>query len=627
MQTGKDKKYCYGCFRIIDENETTCGVCGYAHDSKADSAQCLIPGTVIHDQYIIGKVLGQGGFGITYLAYNIIEDKKVAIKEYFPDGVVTRAHGETKVHIYSADLKESFELGVKKFFEEAKILAKFKENPNIINVYNYFLENNTAYYIMEYIDGINLKQYLKQNGGTISTVELFKIIFPILDALDEVHQNNILHRDISPENIYITKNGVTKLLDFGAARQVFGDKNKSLSVVLKPGFAPEEQYRRKGIQGPWTDIYSLGATMYFALTGQNIPDALDRLRDDSETKTLTQLVTGINSAIEKAIMKSVAPVAEDRYSSVKEFRNALIDATLSDSSVNYHIKRAKGPSIFKKPVYRISAVAAAVIILSGITLYVFSLTTGNNIFGLFKGKDLKDTEFSVVHSENASSSVSVNSDVPGALSASLISSVESVTAVSSEIQSSIGQSKTSVSLVSSSFVSQTATSSNSAPEENDFQYIISGNSAIITGYTGSGLVANIPNRLGGYLVTRIENRAFEYCLMARVTISNSVRSIGQFAFSHCNNLGQVIIGPSVESIEHDAFSYCPNLNNVTIGASVTSIGENVFSNCSFNMYFNIPFDSYAKTYCREHGLAYNSSPYSTSGSYTSSFHDSSTISN
>lgn len=409
MQDQKGEKgvdYCFGCFHIRNEKENACSFCGYEQDAQANSPVCLVPGTIIHDQYIIGRVIGQGGFGITYLGFNLAENKKVAIKEYFPDGIVTRVHGETKVSIYSVGMKESFELGVKKFFKESQMLAKFKNNPNIINVYNYFLENNTAYYVMEYIDGITLKQYLSQNGGKITTTELFKIIFPIIDALDEVHQNNVLHRDISPENIYITKNGVAKLLDFGAARQVFGDNNKSLSIVLKPGFAPEEQYRKKGIQGPWTDIYSLGATMYFALSGQNIPDALDRLRDDSETRTLSEIVPGINSEIAKVIMKALAPIAEDRYSSIKDFRNALISAAISDNSINYKMKAVKSSSVFKRPAHKIGVVAAGLIIVAGITLYILSLPNTGNIFGLYKGASLEDVEFVISSEESNDSQIS-----------------------------------------------------------------------------------------------------------------------------------------------------------------------------------------------------------------------------
>jgi len=424
--------YCLGCFNIKSEGETVCKVCGYVEGRKPESSTDLLPGTKLNDRYIVGKQIGHGGFGITYLAFDMEDNKKVAIKEYFPDGLVTRAQGELKVQVYSEEGKESYLAGIKKNLEEAKTISKFKDNPNIINVLSSFSENETAYIVMEYIDGINLKQYLKQNGGTMSVGETLKTLLPIIDALDEVHQSGVLHRDISPDNIYITKDNVVKLLDFGAARQVFGEKSKSLSVILKPGFAPEEQYRRKGIQGPWTDIYALGATVYYSLTGQLLPDALDRLRNDDETKKPSDFGVKISPDFENIIMKSVSPNAEDRYQKVKDFRNALIATAISDGSFTTNVKPSKKKfvNLFRQPAVKIGAIAVAVVIIITSTLSVVSLNNTGSVFGIFRGNQLVDTKNDVVAS---SSDKSTNLPSP---TLSLESSSSAVSSISSSVESS-----------------------------------------------------------------------------------------------------------------------------------------------------------------------------------------------
>ena len=190
-------------------------------------------------------------------------DMKVAIKEYLPDTIAYRTPGATLMSTYAGEKHDAYQLGAEKFYEEARTIAKFNGHPNIINVQQFFYENNTAYFVMEYIEGIDLKKYATQKGGKLNEQEVLKIILPIVDALIVVHSVGVLHRDISPDNIYITNDGTVKLLDFGAAGQVLGEHSKSLSVILKPGFAPIEQYQTKGKQGPWTDVYALAATMYY----------------------------------------------------------------------------------------------------------------------------------------------------------------------------------------------------------------------------------------------------------------------------------------------------------------------------------------------------------------------------
>ncbi|MDF2614669.1 MAG: serine/threonine protein kinase [Clostridia bacterium] len=293
-------------------------------DSSVMYPNALSAGTILNGQYLIERVLGQGGFGITYLAADLNLEIKVAIKEYYPEGMVTRSHASTKLSVYAGEKKEYFEYGAERFLEEAKILARFQSNPNIVGVRTFFKENNTAYFVMDYIEGISFKQYLKLMGGKILYTDALALLIPIMDALVHVHKSGLLHRDISPDNIYLTNNRESKLLDFGAARYTLGEHSKSLSVILKPGYAPEEQYRSKGRQGPWTDIYALGATLYVAITGQVPPDALDRLYED-DLRLPTELGIALPKHIENTIFKALSLRSSDRYQDMESFQRDLID--------------------------------------------------------------------------------------------------------------------------------------------------------------------------------------------------------------------------------------------------------------------------------------------------------------
>ena len=192
----------------------------------------------------------------------------MAVKEYLPDTLAYRMPGNTKVFTYSGAKQEDFRLGSEKFYEEAQTVARFSGHPNIIHVYDFFYENDTAYFSMEYMEGGDLRQYIERQGRRLEPAAAVQLLLPILDALILIHSVNVLHRDISPDNIYITEKGTAKLLDFGSARQVLSEQSKSLSVILKPGFAPVEQYQSHGKQGPWTDVYAYAATLYYCLTGQ-----------------------------------------------------------------------------------------------------------------------------------------------------------------------------------------------------------------------------------------------------------------------------------------------------------------------------------------------------------------------
>lgn len=315
------EQLCMGCM-INKGNAAVCPECGWREGRLPASNQHLPPGTLLSDRYCIGKVLGQGGFGITYLGMDTYLDLKLAIKEYFPRELVIRETGRSQVSIHSDTFQEQYNYALEKFLLEARTLARFEGHPNIISVRDFFKANGTAYLAMPYLSGMTLKEYLELKDMALSFAEVLGILMPVLDALRVIHGEGVLHRDISPDNIFITSKGRVILIDFGAARQAIGEKGKHLSVVLKPGYAPEEQYRSRGIQGPWTDIYAVAATFYRAVTGRMPPDSLDRLEDDPLLSP-TRLGIPLGAEEEAALLKAFAVRAENRFQDVAHFQAAL----------------------------------------------------------------------------------------------------------------------------------------------------------------------------------------------------------------------------------------------------------------------------------------------------------------
>jgi serine/threonine protein kinase len=290
---------------------------------KATQVPFHLPsGTILAEKYRLDSALGQGGFGITYLAWDLNLSRKVAVKEYFPNNLCTRGNDGRTVQPLYLRTQEAFGRGLEEFVKEGRALARFRDHPGIVSVYDFFQENETAYLVMAHLEGQTLKQYLEEHEGKIRFLEALNILTPIMDALREVHAMGMLHRDISPDNIYLTKTG-PKLLDFGAARYAMDAGSQNLTAVLKPGYAPEEQYRQSG-QGPWTDVYALGATFYQAITGTKPPDALDRLaRDALIPPWHLQVYIPPNS--ETALLKALKVCAKDRFQTVAEFQSAICE--------------------------------------------------------------------------------------------------------------------------------------------------------------------------------------------------------------------------------------------------------------------------------------------------------------
>lgn len=296
-----------------------------------ENLHCLRKGTRLIGRYTIEKVLGQGGFGITYLGIDELHEKKVAIKEFFPQGIVTRnIEYEDAVTVTFVGEKDNYNKGKEKFLKEARIMARFSKDEGIVKAQDFFEINNTAYIVMEYLEGITLKQYLRENER-IEPEELLELFVPLIESLDEIHSQGLIHRDISPDNIMVLLGGKIKLMDFGAARDYTDFGEKSLSLILKPGYAPPEQYQTHGVQGPWTDIYALCATMYKCLTGENPPDAIERVMDDN-LKEISEFGIPVSKQMEETIIKGMSISARNRYQNIEEFCEdlyALSEETLT----------------------------------------------------------------------------------------------------------------------------------------------------------------------------------------------------------------------------------------------------------------------------------------------------------
>ncbi len=357
---------CMGCMECYDESFKVCPHCGYVQGTPAKEAYHLTPGSYLQGKYQVGRVLGYGGFGVTYIGYDNLLRQKVAIKEYLPGEFATRSAGTAAVTIFTGDKEEQFLGGIRKFSDEAQRLAKMDNVPGVVRIYDTFSENNTAYIVMEYLDGENLKQRLEREGK-IPVEEAVQIIIPVLEALEGVHSTGMLHRDVSPDNIFLTKKGEVKLLDFGAARYATTTHSRSLSVVVKQGFAPEEQYRSRGNQGPWTDVYACGATLYKMITGVTPEDAMERKEKD-ELIPPSKMGIKIDSNTETAIMNAMNILGEDRTQSAAAFKEEL----LAESKVKRRAGKWKLPDVGRWPkwVKIASATAAAAVV----TVLVLALT-------------------------------------------------------------------------------------------------------------------------------------------------------------------------------------------------------------------------------------------------------------
>lgn len=268
----EEKLYCEYCLLEIGSGEAP-----HKHPPAAVRPEALPLGSVLHERYVLARIIGRGAFGITYLAFDSRERHRVAINEFFATGLVNRVAANSPMVMVDYGNAGLLDSGVKRFCEEARLLSGLSSNDNIAHTYDVFTENGTAYRVMEYLEGCSLKTHLIKSGGRVSEAEALTIAAELTRALASVHSAGMLHRDLSPDSVFICDDGRIMLIDFGGARQTIGELSGALSQILKRGYAPLEQYSAKGRHGPWTDFYSLGAILYTSVTGLPPDGASERL--------------------------------------------------------------------------------------------------------------------------------------------------------------------------------------------------------------------------------------------------------------------------------------------------------------------------------------------------------------
>ncbi len=344
---------CLGCMEEYKDEYQICPKCGYEDGTPPAEAYHIVPGTILGERYLVGRVLGFGGFGVTYIGYDLTLDRKVALKEYLPSEFSTRLPGQTEVITYAGEKTEQFQSGLGKFVEEAKMLAQFQAADGVVQIYDSFCENSTAYIVMEYMDGRTLKNYLEEKGR-ISVEEAKEILRPVAASLKEIHKLGVLHRDIAPDNIMLTTDGQVKLFDFGASRFATTSHSKSLSVIIKQGYTPVEQYRSRGDQGPWTDVYSLAATFYKMITGVTPEDSMERVEKE-ELRKPSKMGISIPKNTENAIMNALVVNPRERTQSIEAFEEELY----GEGKVRRKLVHMRKADVGKWPVWMKLASAAA----------------------------------------------------------------------------------------------------------------------------------------------------------------------------------------------------------------------------------------------------------------------------
>lgn len=335
MTVRKKTKICLGCLREISLNDSVCPFCGF-DPVKVKNPRYLRVGTKLLNRYLVGREIGEGGFGITYVGYDVKLKRPIAIKEYFPAHIASRdatVYRSQDVICFDGKGGKFFESGLERFRKEGKTLEKASFCDSVIQVYDYFEENKTAYIVMEYVPGITVQQRVDRQGA-FTPEEMLTVVMPLMDDLQKLHEKGMLHRDISPDNIILRPDGVAKLIDFGSARRTLLDEkgnNKSMTVVVRQQYTPREQYSRNGKQGPWTDIYSLATTIYFMLTAKAPASALERESAVANAKmqsSMNQLKTSLVDVLETGMAVNL----EERYSDMKSFQEELKkEISLSDT--------------------------------------------------------------------------------------------------------------------------------------------------------------------------------------------------------------------------------------------------------------------------------------------------------
>ena len=588
---------CPHCMSEKPSKTAICPACGCDPLRMEHSPRCLQPMSVLKGKYLIGAVLGEGGFGITYIGWDLDQQRKLAIKEYFPSTLATRDTTvgiNNTVHSISGDKHVHFLNGLKKFEEEAKNLMRLKDVPGIVKILDFFFENSTAYIVMEFLDGITLRKYMEKDGGCLSEKQALSMLRPVMESLAKVHAAGMIHRDISPDNIMVLRSGAMKLIDFGAARISTGEETQSLTVILKHGYAPEEQYRSRGRQGPFTDVYAMSAVLYKLLTGVTPVDAMARVLED-ELPPLSSYPNRISKQTIAAVEKGMAVRAENRYTNMQQ----LIDALYGE--------RAAGSEGEAAPKCRrswlwigLGAGLAALTVVLAVSIGTASTPqkAESSPVGSLTVIPVGNTDKAA---EEPPAEPVIEADAYGlsseeAAENSFIFRLETDHAVITRLNDDKREERM---IRIPDYIDQlpvTEIGQEAFADDITLEYL------------------TLPRHL-----KQIDDGAFSGCLsMGELTLPDELEAIGRFSFYNCSALKTLHIPASVSDIGEAAFSACMNLNDLTLSEGLIRIGKDAFSYCLFLRELEIPasvreIGSGAFTGCDRLTLFY------TPGSYAESY--------
>ena len=320
---------CYGCMEQL--RGYPCPNCGYDPGKQRRQEFALPMGTILLGKYLVGNVLGQGGFGITYIGWDIALERKVAIKEFYPSGQVSRAPGTRNLIWYANGNTQSVQQnGMRVFLKEAQKMARVDGLPNVVRILDLFQENETAYIVMDFVAGRTLKKALEETGP-MDWEQAKNIFMPAIKAMEQVHRAGLVHRDLSPDNLMLTPDGGVMILDLGAAKDLNINSGVSSALVAKGGFSPLEQYGQRGGSGTWTDVYAMAATIYYALTGMLPPTAVDRITEDTIRWDYPRLQS-LPAPVLKALKKAMAVLVNDRTKTMADLERGLFAETTKRQS-------------------------------------------------------------------------------------------------------------------------------------------------------------------------------------------------------------------------------------------------------------------------------------------------------
>lgn len=323
---------CNNCMEDLPENEERCPACGAENQNISQPSYAMRCHSILHGRYLIGRVLGQGGFGLTYIGLDLTLNIKVAVKEYFPMGMASREQGKSLRLLWNPSKagQAQRQNGYDNFLREARKMAKIDQIPSIVRVRDMFLDNETAYIVMDYVEGITLKQKIEQEGP-MAFSQCIRLLAPMMEGLAKVHKQGMIHRDISPDNLMVRTDGSVWLLDLGAAKEMTAVHGQATQLVAKKGYSPLEQYMDRGKIGPWSDVYALCAVIYYCITGQILPASLERL-DQEEIKFPPRLKENLSQQVVHTLKEGLAVRQENRIQSVEELLKRLKAGTSKQKS-------------------------------------------------------------------------------------------------------------------------------------------------------------------------------------------------------------------------------------------------------------------------------------------------------